>query len=605
MKTSITKLDLKQRTKKRIVPTLLFSAVLPFIVCVCIPFEIFANNIEQFVFAVKDFMPLAILVSIVATAIMFFILLYLPEKGYKTVAAIYVSLALMFFIQGNYLNAGVRTLAGDGLGQKIPVTTEIFNLLLWIIVIAGAIFLAHFKKATDIISMVAVGLASVIMLSSFMSPLALAMTTKNVFKTKAERVSLNGESEFSILTTKNLTTLSSENNVFIFVVDVMDKEYVEEAFEDRPEIFENLDGFTYFSDNISIFGHTFPSVANMLTGASYDLYKERPDYLDSAYVNPAPLDIMNANNYQISLFTKGYYAYDDASCLPDYVSNVSEAERTEVIIPLPLATNFMQISLFRCFPLLFKTWVGDIDSGLFNTYLICQDAEGRDQYSTDLKRAWNYVQESKVNGEFTVIDDKNVFSLVHTYGCHSIEYDEEWDRPSGPDRKDITLSLMHSFNIIDEYIDAMKKAGVYENATILILGDHGIPKDNNSDLSDAMQTGLFIKPSGAGGIDGAGFTTTTSQVSHSQIWATIFDSENITLTQDQQTAFNQTTFAEFNPSGKSHFEIEEGVDVERHYFWHTYAGDCDQYKYLIVGDGENLENWKMIEHLHADKFIMN
>jgi hypothetical protein len=120
-----------------------------------------------------------------------------------------------------------------------------------------------------------------------------------------------------------------------------------------------------------------------------------------------------------------------------------------------------------------------------------------------------------------------------------------------------------------------------------------------------MQTGLFIKPSGAGGVDGEGFTTTTSQVSHSQIWATIFDSENITLTQDQQTAFDQTTFAEFNPSGKSHFEIEEGVDVERHYFWHTYAGDCDQYKYLIVGDGENLENWEMVEHLHADKFIMN
>ena len=85
MKTLDQKHALKQRTKKRIIPTLLFSAVLPFIVCVCIPFEIFANNIEQFVFAVKDFMPLAILVSIVATAILFFILLYLPEKGYKTV----------------------------------------------------------------------------------------------------------------------------------------------------------------------------------------------------------------------------------------------------------------------------------------------------------------------------------------------------------------------------------------------------------------------------------------------------------------------------------------------------------------------------------------
>lgn len=333
METKKTKSELKQRTIKRILPTLLFSAVMPFIICVCIPFEVFANNIEQFVFAVKDFLPLSILIGIAATTIFFFTLLYLPPKAYKIVAAIYVGISLMFFLQGNYLNAGINSLAGDGLGAEIPLIKKIFNLVIWLAVIGGAIFLALYEKWRDITSMVSIGLCAVIMLASFMSPVALSLTTKNVFNTKAERVKLNGETAFSILTTKNLTTISSKNNVFIFLVDVMDNEYVAEALEKRPEIFDNLDGFTYFEDNTSIYGHTFPSVANMLTGAHYDVTGSRPTYLNDAYQNAVPLNILNDNDYQISIYSKDYYAYADANYFPDYVSNVSEALKLKLFNP--------------------------------------------------------------------------------------------------------------------------------------------------------------------------------------------------------------------------------------------------------------------------------
>ncbi len=605
MDTKKTKQIFKQRTIKRLLPTFLFSAVGPFLVCICIPFEIFANNIDQFVFAVKDFFPLAIAISFIATLSLFLILLFLPQKAYRIIVSLYLSLSLMFFLQGTFLNAGANTLAGDGLGVKIPTITKVLNLLLWVVVIGVAVFFAVFNKWHDVVAMVSVGLCAVIMIASFMSPFALALTTKNVFKTKAERVRLNNEEEYSILTTKNLTTISSQGNVFIFLVDVMDKEYLDEAFEKRPEIFDDLDGFTYFEDSLSLYGHTFPSVANMLTGQPFDLTKKRPEYLNDAYKNAVPLDVLHENNYQLSLYTKAYYAFEDASLLPDYISNVSKAETTKVIEHFPLSTNFMHIALYRCFPLLLKPLVGNIDSSATNTFLICQDEEGRDQYSTDLKFAHNYIQETKVDGEFTVIDDKKVFSFIHFYGCHSVDYDENWGKPSGKDRNDMTLSLMHSFNIIGEYISAMKKADVYDDSTIIILGDHGIPKDNYSDLNSAMQTGLFIKQSGAGNVDGQGYKTTNRQVSHAQIWSTIFDSEGITLSTEQQAKFDQTSFKQLNPDNRSHFEILESENVNRYFFWHTYTGDCDEYRYLVNGNGQDFDNWIMYEHLHADKFIMN
>ncbi|MBR5191975.1 MAG: hypothetical protein IKW33_01025 [Clostridia bacterium] len=598
-------LTFKQRTIKRILPTLLFSLAIPFITCICIPFEIFANNIEQFVFSVKDFLPLSILISLGATIIFFFSLLFLPEKAYRIVASIYLALAFLFFIQSNYLNVGVRSLAGDGLGSSISLVSKIINLFVWLLVLGVAVFFAVFKKWHDILSMVAVGLCAVITISSLMSPFVLAISTKNVFKTKAERVNLNGEDTFNILTTKNLTNISSNGNVFIFVVDVMDKTFVEEAIEKRPEIFNSLDGFTYFEDNLSLFGHTFPSVANIITGAEFEVTKERSKYLNNAYQNAVPLDILDENGYQINIFSQGFYAYEDASYMPSYVSNVSEAVKTNVKHPFLLTANFIQIALYRCFPLFLKNLVGNVDSAETNNFVSCEDENGYKQYSTDLKEVYNTIQSSKDDGKFTTINDKKVFSLVHVYGCHSIKYNANWQKPTGKDRNDITLSLMNSFSIINEYIKAMKDIGVYEESTILILGDHGKPINDLKDLSRPIQTGLFIKQKGAGNVAGEGYKISSSQVSHSQIWSTIFDSENITLTPEQQEAYNQTTFKKLNPEDKSHFDILEDENVTRYYFWHTYAGDCDEYKYKITGAGNNFNNWEMYEHIHTDKFLMN
>ena len=43
----------------------------------------------------------------------------------------------------------------------------------------------------------------------------------------------------------------------------------EAAFNNDPSIFSALDGFTYFEDNISLYGHTYPAIAHMVTGEKY------------------------------------------------------------------------------------------------------------------------------------------------------------------------------------------------------------------------------------------------------------------------------------------------------------------------------------------------
>ena len=112
----------KQVLKKRILPTTLISLIIPIMLCICIPFEIYANNSQEFLFSMADFMPICILYGVVLALILFFSIFFLPNRAYKIVSAVIISIALMFFVQSLYLNAGLKSLVGDTLETtKTPI----------------------------------------------------------------------------------------------------------------------------------------------------------------------------------------------------------------------------------------------------------------------------------------------------------------------------------------------------------------------------------------------------------------------------------------------------------------------------------------------------
>ena len=57
--------------------------------------------------------------------------------------------------------------------------------------------------------------------------------------------------------------LSKNDNIITFVLDRMDTKYVNEIFEEHPEDKEIFSGFTYYTDNISQYPGTFPSVIGL------------------------------------------------------------------------------------------------------------------------------------------------------------------------------------------------------------------------------------------------------------------------------------------------------------------------------------------------------
>jgi hypothetical protein len=291
------------------------------------------------------------------------------------------------------------------------------------------------------------------------------------------------------------------------------------------------------------------------------------------------LSTLDKNGYKINLYTASYYAYTDVSFLPDYVSNVATATEYDVAEKPLLSLSMMQMALYRCFPLMFKHYLGNINSSTCNNYVLCEGDSGFSQYTTDMEDAFAKIKDKK----FKTTDEK-IFSFIHIDGCHDAAYDENCNKVS---RGGSTMkSLKSSFKIINEYIKEMKRLGIYKNATIIITGYHGSPEGNASDLNNPTLTALLFKQSGS---DTGALKFNTAQVSHDDIWVTIFESEKLTHSLDK----------------KSLFEINQNENRTRKYFWHNYTSPMKEQIYNISGAGKDLKNWKLDSSKTYNKFVMD
>ena len=578
----------KWKNSKRILPSILISISIPMIICLAVPFEVYSNNMQEFLFGLWDFLPLSLAFGLLFAGIVFCVLLFLPDRLYKILSLGILAVALLFFIQANYLNGGLNSLAGDNLGSAEPsAAMKAINLIVWIVLIGGAVGVTFIKDKKDIVGKVALVLACIVILAHLVIPIFAICTHGNVFISKNDKLkSSNSTSVTKFVSTKNLTTISSTNNVFYFCIDRFDEYYAEGVYESDPELFDMLDGFTGFRDNISLYGHTFPGVAHLLTNYEYDISLYRAENLSKAYAENTTLKTLHENGYQINLFGQSYYDYDSADSLPEYVDNVSVLTRCKIANPFMLCFNMMGLAIYRCSPLLAKSLYSNISTDRCNSFVGLKDADGNVDYSSQNAGAYKQVKASPFE-----TTDKKVFSFIHFEGCHNENFDYRGGtaKPSSKSYKKIKKSVKDCFEIIGMYITALKETGVYKDATIIITGDHGVPSiDNDSGLSGNRLTALFVKPSGSAGEE---LKFSDAQVTHKNVWPMIMQSENIEAEEDY---------------GVSLFDVDPNEDAVREHVWHTYnRRSLDEYSYIIRGSGRSFDNWELVQSVHKDKYIMD
>jgi len=378
--------------------------------------------------------------------------------------------------------------------------------------------------------------------------------------------------------------LSPDDNVVVFLFDRLDIGYMEETLEAHPELYEKLDGFTFYKNNLSEFGSTFPSVTTMLTQNYYTQGSTFEEYWAESWASHTMIDTLRENGFDTNLFLCKLSTFGSFEELEGKTSNIKAGK-------IKLNINGMievvsKLSFGRLSPYIIKNYFLEGLNPSFGNKLFTMYSKDFDNQPSAISVEsdlffYEYIKQNIL----TANSEKRIFNFIHMNASHTVDdkalteygysYNPESDTMSaGGNYVDAARAC---FEIADTYFEKMKQIEVYDKSTIIIVSDHG-----------KLGTGaaaLLIKPKGASGrlkID------TKAELSNKYFGASILDATG--LPHDEL--------------GVSYYDIIEGVPAPvRNFYLYTSWWNAQFFAreialkctFEITGDANNLENWKIVE----------
>jgi len=618
--------------KERLPLALLAAFALPFTIVIYGVFEIYASNRAEFDFALTDVWVELLLVFGICFAVLATFLLVLRRRAFDIAFATVLWVTVMAYLQGNFLNFGVSSLSGDGIGEStVDVLLMVLNVVIWVAVGVGCFLAVLLVKNREMVHLGAVVLLVMIIVMQLINFSVTSLTT-DVFKPKSEQTDIvesgaQSESEDAditdgsvqtngggdkadggvesddtenttaattskneestdktdnrvevnlknlVLTTEDLYTVSSKNNVIIIMVDRFDALYAKKMLGEDPEFFDGLTGFTYYSDNISKYPRTYPAVTSMITGIENDFSGTASEYFENAYQNSDFLKLLKNNGYRINIYGSKFYTYRDAKELYGVADNISVSEGYKIVNKATLVKNLISLSSYRYVPLPAKAMYS-LSSNSFKGF-VEYDAVYPEYVVNDAE----FYANLKENG-LSVRDDASTYSFICLSGCHS-PYHLDANGEYSEEKTSLVEATKGTFKIIYDYLDMLRELGLYEDSTIIITGDHANAVSDTKYLDGVRQTAIFFKEKGK---SDEPLAYSSSQVSQDNLIPSIVESEGL------------ETDIDF---GDCYWDIPEGEDRVRKYLLIRSLKDENGNRadmlveYKINGFGGDFDNWSI------------
>lgn len=433
----------------------LLGAATAFMFCIFAPLDAFFANRDEFWFSLPQLLP-ALAIAFLGCAALFSVLLLLLHRG-RAASWVYGSWLyayLFFYIQGNFvprdygvLNGAEINWADYGTYGVMSVALAVVCILLWIV---------STVKLRDRIYRVGRYLCVFILLIQ-------AVTIGTVW-IRDGIAGKNRPGEKSVVTNKDMLNLSGDNNVLVFILDTFDAQDMLDLLQGgRGEEYRELfgEGFTFYPDTLGAYPTTKAAVPQILTGIPY--YNEKPyaDYIRDAYRESPVLKALRDRGYSVGLYTEDRLLNEDS----DLYINVGAGAYYVKDYPR-LALKMYQLAAFNYMPHQLKRFFC-LDTGEFEE-LKETSLEGG-AYSYEVQPNYAVLLTKGIS----VTESGNCFRLYHTAGVH----------PQYTFGKDLVTEAGKTYDVLDEaegnctylkaFFDELRKEGIYESSTIVIMADHG------------------------------------------------------------------------------------------------------------------------------------
>lgn len=446
------------RQFKKLFPSVLFLNIT---YAVFTPSSLFLNNIKEFTVSYLKVFPVLLGMVLVLTLGIYLVALFFTnENNVIYIGALFFSAALCLYVQGNFLNPELPVLDGTGITWSDYTVETIVSTVFWCICIAGILLAVCFRKDK---------MEKVIKYTSyFLSLVQLVSLVVLVLVNPLDKTVDHGmlkEGEFA---------LGSKENIVMFIVDTLQADTLNEYLMSEAYVDGRLDDFTFFNDAVSGGAPTEQAVPLLLTGYEYEPRQSIEEYREEAWQETALYDDLHENGYDVRMYT----TLDTVrGCNEKMIDNYGITGSHWIVSYPMFGMQLYKLVNFYLFPQPLKKffWLSsDVianEIGTSSMGYTCNDP----LFYNELRAA-----------DVLKTDYEKAFRMYHFWGVHSPRYMnadlEVVEEGNVPEQE----TLQGIMKIIYAYIDEMKKAEVYDESMIIILGDHGKHKRGNIESNPAV-----------------------------------------------------------------------------------------------------------------------
>lgn len=461
----------KMTFKKKLENILLLTAFIYIMFGMLGPLEIYVGNKHEFEFGFHDFFWMFSCVYLIVWVIGCLIISLLPCKLFHIASRLFFVLGIEFYIQNMFLNKQLIMKDGSSMQWEKMKGYLIFNAVVWVVIAIVIVCISIFLKERWN------KIAKYISLS--LCVMQLIAVVSLILQVPLERVY---EQEYKIDATEQFA-LAEDENIIVFVLDKYANDQFIENLEDHPELYEELKDFTFYDNANSIYEDTSNALCILLSGQIPEKYKSDKAEIWGRSSVKEFYDILHNHGYSTFISTRDCNnVFGDISQLVDKYDNVKK-----------LDIEFDRALLFK---LMSKMTIYK-----YSPYVVKPKFEVMTYSFTDVIHPEGYSNSLYLNPEFYqgLVNERfyikkgtsKLFKVQHIQGMHG-DFNMDINAMEIPESEGTAIQSREGLNVIIlEYLNQIKELGLYDNATIIILADHG---DSLHDFG--MQPTVLIKRKG-------------------------------------------------------------------------------------------------------------
>ncbi|MCL1847012.1 MAG: LTA synthase family protein [Coriobacteriia bacterium] len=564
----------ERKAKQRLPLSLLIAGGLAVTYLVFPMLDSLIMNASDIPLLLNEALGIILLLGLLAFIVLTLFLVALRGRLFDLAICVTLSFLVCGYLQITFFNSGIGQLIGTQLGwEKFGVFSVVTNLLIWLGVFALIIFLGLIRKARRyrFFRQLSLFVPALIITVQFIALLSI-FPFSNTGETSANTNSAQDGTAL-YLTWEGITEVSANENIIVIILDTFDMRYVNAILAEDPGFFDSLDGFTFFTNNMTVWNSTYPAVINYMTAKPYEINVMRNEYTEEAYAQRLFVEDIRDQGFSASIYMDYPHSYCSGTQLVEVADNLRDVPCT-VNVQYAII-QLCKLNLLKLSPLACKNMFW-IPPDYFN-YSIDSIGSGEGGiYQSDDLRFFDMVEEG-----LQVVDEPGHFAYIHLRGSHApyiIDAQGKYIEDGGSPVE----QTKGCFLLLDDYLRQLKELGLYKDATIIITGDH--PEHVMHTLLFWPSTvGLFVKPSGA---EGTPLQTNNAPVTIDNMRATCVAAAG----------------GDTSAWGKTYFEVAEDESAVR-YFYHRYTGEWDIHYtavFRVTGDASDWNNWELVEQIVQD-----